>query len=156
MLGLCLGLPISPAIQAGQIVAHALTVEQARIHPAPPQAPVRAGFARLHNAGEQDLVIDAMRSPTFGKIELHEMHMEGGLMRMRPVASLRVPARGEVELKPGGLHLMLFQPVQSLELGSTARIEFLSGDEVVASVEFIVASSDGKPTSNAPVDGSTN
>jgi copper(I)-binding protein len=42
------------------------------------------------------------------RVEVHNMSMDGGVMTMRPVeGGLEIPAGGAVELKPGGLHLML-------------------------------------------------
>jgi copper(I)-binding protein len=40
-------------------------------------------------------------------VELHEMKMDGDVMRMRQVAAVDVPAGGSVALEPGGLHVML-------------------------------------------------
>ncbi|MFY3386774.1 copper chaperone PCu(A)C [Paracidovorax sp. MALMAid1276] len=46
-------------------------------------------------------------SPAAGVTEVHEMKMEGDVMKMRAVAALDLPAGKAVELKPGGYHLML-------------------------------------------------
>lgn len=47
------------------------------------------------------------RSPVAGIVEVHEMKLEGDVMRMRAVPALPLPAGQTVELKPGGLHVML-------------------------------------------------
>ncbi|MDT8990821.1 copper chaperone PCu(A)C [Curvibacter sp. APW13] len=49
----------------------------------------------------------AVSSPVAGVAEVHEMAMEGDVMRMRPVAGLDLPAGKAIELKPGGYHVML-------------------------------------------------
>ena len=46
-------------------------------------------------------------SPVAGRAELHEMKMEGDVMRMREVDSLRIDAGKPLQLKPGGYHMML-------------------------------------------------
>lgn len=46
-------------------------------------------------------------TPVAGVAEVHEMKMEGDVMKMRAVSSLDLPAGKTVELKPGGYHLML-------------------------------------------------
>ncbi len=46
-------------------------------------------------------------SPVAGVVEVHEMKMEGDVMRMRAIAGLDLPAGKTVELKPGGYHVML-------------------------------------------------
>lgn len=57
-------------------------------------------------AGEPLTLVGAT-SPVAGSVELHEMKMEGDVMRMRPIDGLALPARQPVQLKPGGRHLML-------------------------------------------------
>lgn len=49
----------------------------------------------------------AVASPVAGIAEIHEMKMDGGVMKMRAMPALELPARQPVELKPGGYHLML-------------------------------------------------
>jgi len=46
-------------------------------------------------------------TPAAGIAEVHEMKMEGDVMRMRALPALELPAGKTVELKPGGYHLML-------------------------------------------------
>lgn len=46
-------------------------------------------------------------SPVAETVELHTHLEEDGIMRMRPIESIAIPAGGKVELKPGGLHIML-------------------------------------------------
>lgn len=111
---------------------------EAWIRPAPPNAPVRAGYARIENHGEVEVVIDAARSEAFDAVEIHEMHVVDGMMRMRPVPQLRLPPHESVILAPGGLHLMLFRPTAALELDAGATIVFLHGDEEVARGRFVV------------------
>ncbi|MAU41360.1 MAG: hypothetical protein CMF31_07035 [Kordiimonas sp.] len=55
-----------------------------------------------------DDVLRSVTSPKVKKIELHTHSMDKGVMRMRRVESVAVPAGGQVEFRPGGLHLMLF------------------------------------------------
>lgn len=49
----------------------------------------------------------AVSTPAAGVAEIHEMKIDGGVMKMRAVATLDLPASQSVELKPGGYHLML-------------------------------------------------
>ena len=61
-------------------------------------------------------------SPVAGVAEVHEMKMEGDVMKMRAVPVLAIPAGGSVELKPGGYHLMLMDLKQTLKVGSTVPV----------------------------------
>jgi copper(I)-binding protein len=49
----------------------------------------------------------AVSTPVAGVAEIHEMKMDGGVMKMRAMPALELPANQTVELKPGGYHLML-------------------------------------------------
>lgn len=106
-------------VQAGEQV---LVARDGWIRPAPPVAKVRAGYLVIENRGEAELVIDQVDSADFGAIEIHEMVDDQGTMRMRRVAALRVPAKGEVALRPGGLHLMMFRPVRELAAGDSVKV----------------------------------
>ena len=53
------------------------------------------------------LKLVGVSSPVAGVTELHEMKMEGDIMRMRPVPAIDLPAGTRVQLKPGGFHVML-------------------------------------------------
>ena len=65
----------------------------------------------------------AVTTPDAGLAEVHEMKMDGDVMRMRPLASgLDLPARQTVEMKPGGYHLMLTQLKQPLPVGATVPV----------------------------------
>src|ERR1051326_1551640 len=51
--------------------------------------------------------LTGLSTPVAKKAELHSMTMEGGIMKMRPLAGLDLPAGQTVTLKPGGDHIML-------------------------------------------------
>lgn len=61
-------------------------------------------------------------SPVAGVAEIHEMAMEGNVMKMRAVPALDLPAGKAVELKPGGYHLMLMGLKNELKAGDTVPV----------------------------------
>lgn len=62
-------------------------------------------------------------SPVAGVVEIHEMKMEGNVMRMRALPSgLPLPAGQAVELKPGGYHVMLMDLKQALKDGDAVPV----------------------------------
>ena len=67
-------------------------------------------------------------TPVAGTAELHEMKLEGDIMRMRQVAKLDLAAGHMVELKPGGYHLMLMDLKQPLKPGSAVPLTLLFRD----------------------------
>lgn len=100
---------------ATPVLADSVKVENAWIRePAPGQAVV-GGFMDLTSDKDASLIQAA--SPAVGKVELHEMKMQGDVMQMREVKTIDLPKGQTVKLEPGGLHLMLFQSKQPLKAG---------------------------------------
>lgn len=64
-----------------------------------------AGYMTLHG-GPEDSALVAVSVPVALRAEIHESMAGGG--EMRPVTTVPIPARGEVRLEPGGLHVMIF------------------------------------------------
>ena len=63
------------------------------------------GYLKLVNGGVDDRLLSVTSAVSAG-VELHEMKMEGDVMRMRQVDAIALPAGKTIELKPGGYHLM--------------------------------------------------
>jgi copper(I)-binding protein len=63
--------------------------------------------------------LTAASSPVAKKAELHTMSMEGGVMRMRPLTAIDIPAGQTVTLSPGGTHIMLLGLIQPLREGQS-------------------------------------
>jgi hypothetical protein len=64
----------------------------------------------------------AASSPVAGVVEIHEMVMDGNVMRMRAIPGLDLPAGKTVALEPGGYHVMLMDLKQTLVAGSTVPV----------------------------------
>jgi copper(I)-binding protein len=62
-------------------------------------------------------------SPVAGVVEIHEMAMDNNVMKMRAVSGLDLPAGREVQLKPGGYHVMLLDLKRPLKAGEKVQIE---------------------------------
>lgn len=77
-------------------------------------------FMRLSSAQGARLV--AAASPVAATVEIHEMRMDGGVMRMSAVPALELPAGQAVELRPGGYHVMLLGLKQPLKAGDTVPL----------------------------------
>jgi copper(I)-binding protein len=77
-------------------------------------------FAQVTSASGGKLV--SATSPVAGVVEIHEMVMDGSVMKMRAVAGLDLPAGKTVELKPGGFHVMLMDLKQELKVGESVPL----------------------------------
>jgi copper(I)-binding protein len=93
-------------------------------------------FMDLKSAEGAALV--AAESPVAGTVEIHEMRMEGNVMRMRAIPKLDLPAGQTVHLKPGGYHVMLMDLKQPLKKGETVplRLKFQGKDGKAQEVEI--------------------
>lgn len=67
----------------------------------------KATGAFMKLTADKSLRLVSVSSPAAGVAEIHEMKMEGNVMKMRALPVLELPAQQTVELKPGGHHLML-------------------------------------------------
>ena len=73
----------------------------------PPTAEAGGGYLVLTNSGTTPDRLIAVKSPAADKVEIHEMKMDGNIMRMREVEKgIEIPPGATVELKPGGFHVM--------------------------------------------------
>ena len=115
-----------------------LEVKQVVIRLAPVQGRPSAGYFTLHGGKTADR-LTAVSSPKTTKIELHESRMEGGVMRMRPLTGVEIPAGGSVVFKPGGNHAMLFGVDPSVKPGSVMPLRFVfgSGSSIDAQAKVI-------------------
>ncbi|WP_428808837.1 copper chaperone PCu(A)C [Vibrio lamellibrachiae] len=96
-----------------------------------PGAVNSAIFAHLMNHGKTDQVLVSATTEAAGKVELHDVIKDGDMMKMRQIDQLTIPADGMVELKPGSLHIMLFDLKQPLVEGETIDVElnFKNGEK---------------------------
>lgn len=98
-------LALSPLAQAKMdIMAH-----HAYARATPPTAVTSAVFGEFMNRGDKERYIVSATTDAAGKVELHDVIKEGEVMKMRQVDRITIPAKGKVELKPGSLHIMLFE-----------------------------------------------
>jgi periplasmic copper chaperone A len=94
----------------------------------PPGQPNSAVFMSLENRSDQDQALVAAESDVSEIVELHTHVEEGGMMRMRQIEKIDVPAGETVTLQPGGLHVMLIGLQQALEPGQTIDLNLVFED----------------------------
>jgi periplasmic copper chaperone A len=87
----------------------------------PGGAQVAGGFMTIRNAGSVADRLVSGKADVAGRVEIHEMTMVDGVMKMRPITGLEVPAGKAVELKPGGYHVMFLDLKQPLKAGDTIK-----------------------------------
>jgi hypothetical protein len=119
-----------PALHSVLLVAGALALAA----PALAQVTVSDPWVRGTVAGQMatgafmqlksptDTALVAAASPVAKVVEIHEMKMDAGVMKMAAIDRLALPAGKAVELKPGGYHVMLMDLKQPLKEGDTVPV----------------------------------
>ncbi|MCF4173725.1 copper chaperone PCu(A)C [Vibrio sp. McD22-P3] len=118
-------------------MAHAaIDVNDAYARATPPNATTSAVFATIENTSDKDRVIVEAASQASSVVELHDVIMDGDVMKMRQVKSITVPANGQTILKPGSLHIMLLDVEKPMKEGETINVEltFANGEVQVLTV----------------------
>lgn len=110
--------------------ADGLDISGAWVKYLPPVVPVRAGYMLIGNNNAQQISITHIESEVFTKIGIHETVKKDGMMTMRPVMPLTIPAGETFELAPGGFHLMMTDPQRALAPGEQidVTLNFESGE----------------------------
>lgn len=117
-----------------------ITIDQVWSRATPKGAKVGAGYLKITNSGSTADRLVSAKSSVAGRVEIHTMTMDNGIMRMRRLKDgLELPPGKTVELKPGGRHLMFIELVDSLKKGQPfkATLVFEKAGEV--ELEFGVA-----------------
>jgi copper(I)-binding protein len=104
--------------QAGMLV-----IRNVWARPATKADALSAVYMVIENTGDQPDRLLHAHCDVAGTVELHETKMEGGVMKMQPVDGIDIPAKGTVELKPGGLHIMLIGLTRDLNPGDEIELE---------------------------------
>ena len=88
----------------------------------------KVGGVYMQLVARENLRLTSVKSAASETAEVHQMKMEKGMMRMRAVPYLELPAGKLVRLEPGGLHVMLFDLKQSLVTGQRLKLELTFED----------------------------
>ncbi|MDV7104840.1 copper chaperone PCu(A)C [Vibrio sp. TH_r3] len=112
------------------VFAAGLLVQHPYARATPPNAPTSAVFLTFENNSDQLREIVSASTPAAGKVELHTHIMQGEVMKMRQVSSITIEPMTRTELKPGGLHIMLFDLQQPFTEGKKIEVtvNFANGE----------------------------
>ena len=90
--------------------------------PLGPEGMVNAGYMKLENTSDVDIVIHYITSPVYDSVQIHSTSQMNGVARMEHQENLVIPANSLIALEPGGSHLMLMGPRRIIK----------EGDEILA------------------------
>ena len=81
------------------------------------------GAAYMRVRSKEDLTLIDVASTVSRTAELHQMSMQGDLMRMREVKALKVSPDKEAALEPGGTHVMLINLKRPMKVGDALTLK---------------------------------
>ncbi|MCX8085826.1 MAG: copper chaperone PCu(A)C [Rhodocyclaceae bacterium] len=102
--------------------AESISVVEPYVRLTPPGSRATAAYMVVKNGSEANLAIVKADSPAAKLVELHTHLNDGGVMRMRQVKEIPLPAKGEAVLAPGGYHVMLIDLKAPLKEGEKIPI----------------------------------
>ncbi len=97
----------------------------------PPGQTVSAAFLQLENTSDKSRYVVNASSPVAKVVELHSHVHDNGMMKMRRIEMIEIPAHSKTILQPGGLHIMLIGLHKPLKLEQKVSItlEFDNGNK---------------------------
>jgi copper(I)-binding protein len=138
---------LSSSAHANDYKVGALEIDHPWSRAVPKGATVAAGYLTIKNTGTEPDRLVSGSTPVAGKFEIHEMTMDKGVMRMRPVPAGIVIKPGEtVELKPQSIHIMMTGLKQPIEKGKPFKGSLVFEKAGVVEVDFAVEGVGATPT----------
>jgi copper(I)-binding protein len=146
VLSLTAGAAVAQEFKAGP-----LEIDQPWSRATPKGAKVAAGYLSIKNTGTDPDRLVSVTSPVAGKSEIHQMSMEKGVMKMRPVpGGIEIKPGETVELKPGSFHVMMMGLKNPIERGKPFKASLTFEKAGPVEVEFTVVAPGATPPTAAP------
>ncbi|MGS4885170.1 MULTISPECIES: copper chaperone PCu(A)C [unclassified Roseibium] len=146
---------VSMTAIAADYSAGSLELSNAWTRATPPKAKAGGGFIEIVNTGTEADRLVAASSDVSKKVELHEMAVTDGVMKMREMENgIEIPAGETVSLKPGGLHIMFMGLNQSFEEGTSVPVVLTFEKAGDVAVELPVAKMGAKAMDHGKMDHS--
>jgi copper(I)-binding protein len=144
MIPLFFAFVLAGGASAADVQIGALTVHDPSAKQSPKGADVGAAFMVIENKGAADRLV-AATAENADHVEIHEMSMTDGVMKMREMpGGLDIPAGGKVELKPGSYHLMLMGLKQPIAAGATIKGTLTFEHAGKVAVDFVTPAAGAK------------
>ena len=119
-----------------------ITINKAYVRTVPPGQPNSAAFMQFTNSSDKAHSVVNASSNVSKIVELHTHTHEDGMMQMRRIDEIDIPAKGSTSLQPGGLHIMLIKLHNGLKIGQDVALtlEFADGStkKITAPVQKIM------------------
>lgn len=113
-------------------------VENAYLTLPPPMMKVTAGYMKIQNHSQHDLVLETVSSPVAGKLEMHHSSTDKGMATMTQIEQLVIPAHSSVTFDPGAMHLMVMGLKEGLQTGQVVALTLYFSGQQQMIVEAVV------------------
>ena len=117
----------------------AIEISNAWAGESPPTMAMNAGYFSIINHGDKAVELVAASSPAYSKIEIHQSFMKEGVAGMSMLESVTVESHQQVLFESGGLHLMMFNPIEPMKAGDSFDVQLTFADGATASFQMQVA-----------------
>lgn len=150
ILKTAMGALLVMAFTAASAIAHDYKLGDLQLHHPHtramiPGAKVGGGFVTVINHGKETDRLISASSPSAAEVQIHEMKMEGDVMKMAQLPNgIEIAPGATVELKPGGLHLMFMHVAEPFQEGATVKATLVFEKAGSIELEFKVG-----PANNA-------
>ena len=142
---------LSCSAQAYDYKVGALEIDHPWSRAVPKGATVAAGYVTIKNTGTEPDRLVGGSTPVAGKFEVHEMSMDKGIMKMRPVAGgVEIKPGETLELKPQSFHIMMMGLKQPIEKGKPFKGSLVFEKAGAVDVDFAVEAVGATPAAAAP------
>ena len=128
----------SALLLASHMALADVNVESAYVRAVPPGQMNSAAFMQLNNQGTENISLVAAKSQVAKNVELHTHTQDNGVMRMRQIEKISLPAGEAVKLQPGGMHIMLIGLTQNLTAGENISLSLEFSDGSAQALEIPV------------------
>lgn len=119
-------------------IADSIKVEDAYVRLVPSVSKTTAAFMTLTNQSEMESALIRAEGDTAESIELHAHIHDQGVMRMRRIDEIKLPANSSVKLEPGGLHIMFIGLKAPLAADQMVKLTLVFSDESKKELELPV------------------
>ena len=136
------------SLYTSPVIAHAehhhdtdshIVVNNAQVRVFLPASKSSVGYLNLVNQGDNAVTLTKASIENLGRVEVHEHQHVNGMMKMNKVDSLKIKAHSQIDFKPGGYHLMVFEPKEPLKVGQELKLTlyFSDGNRVFTQAKVV-------------------
>lgn len=104
-----------------------------------------AAYLTIENSGPAVERLTALSSPDFARVELHDMKMEGTMMKMERLDGLDIAPASQAVMEPGGKHIMLFDATRELKNGDSIKVTLTFSNSGPIETNFVVLNEIPRP-----------